>query len=108
MLYCFRIVTVGGTSEQKGRPVSEVFNHPVFEGLSAESLALLSPDMARYFRSGDHIIRESETNRSCIAILEGEVQIFAQGTFLASRRVGEVLGEQAIIDGSARDRKSTR
>lgn len=82
--------------------MSEFLKHPVFEGLSAESLALLSPDMVHYFRSGEEILRKGDTDRTCIAILEGHVQVFSGQTFLAFRNAGEVLGEQAIIDNTRR------
>jgi hypothetical protein len=82
--------------------VDELLKHPLFQDVSAESLALLSPYMEHYFRTGDQILRESDSDRSCIAILEGEVQLFAQGTFLTSRSAGELLGEQAIIDDTKR------
>ena len=80
----------------------ELFQHPIFDGMSAESLALLSSDMVRYFRSGERIIGEDESDRTCLAILDGEVEVFSQGTFLSSRKAGEVVGEQAIIDNTKR------
>src|ERR1700722_10009620 len=101
MMYCFGI-TNAPAERAKGTAMIEFLNHPLFEGLSQESLALLSLDMLRCFRTGDHIIDERETDRTCVAVLDGEVQVFAQGTFLTSRRAGETVGEQAIIDSTTR------
>jgi len=75
---------------------------PIFRGVSGESLALLTTDMMRYFRTGDTIVREDQDGRELIVLLDGEAQVFARGTFLVSRKAGEVIGEQAIIDGTVR------
>jgi len=80
----------------------DFFSQPVFRGVAPESLALLSDDMVRYYRTGEYIVREEHNGRDLIVLLDGDVQVFSGGTFLVCRKAGEVIGEQAIIDRTAR------
>jgi class 3 adenylate cyclase len=75
---------------------------PLFHNVVLSSLRLLSEDMIRFFRTGEVIIPEDRDGGELIVLLEGEANIFSRGTFLVCRKAGDVIGEQAILEGTVR------
>jgi len=74
----------------------------IFRGVAGEHLQLLIDDMVRFYRDGDVILREDEHGGDLLIVLDGEVNVFRQNIFLVCRKAGDVIGEQAVLEGSVR------
>jgi class 3 adenylate cyclase len=74
----------------------------IFRDVNREHLQLLSEDMVRFFRDGDPILREDEGGGELLVVLEGEANVFREGIFLVCRKAGDIIGEQAVLEGSVR------
>jgi class 3 adenylate cyclase len=80
---------------------------PVFEGVDAAALALLTPQMVRAYRSGRHLLKQGHLRRALFVILKGTVEIRRWQTddrrghdvLLGTRGPASVLGEQSFIEG---------
>jgi len=75
---------------------------PLFHNTAHESRRLLSEDMVRFFRNGEHILTEGKDGGDLLVLLDGEANVFSDGTFLVCRKSGDVIGEQAVLDGTVR------
>lgn len=75
---------------------------PIFRHVGQKSLRLLSEDMVRFFRNGELILTEDRDGGELVVLLDGEANVFSKGTFLVCRKAGEVIGEQAILEGTMR------
>jgi class 3 adenylate cyclase len=75
---------------------------PIFRNVAQESLRLLSEDMVRFFRNGELILTEDRDGGELVVLLDGEANIVSKGTFLVCRKAGEIIGEQAILEGTVR------
>jgi class 3 adenylate cyclase len=74
----------------------------LFRNAAPSSVRLLTEDMVRFFRTGDIIISEDTDGGELLILLEGEANIHSKGTFLVCRKAGDVVGEQAILEGTVR------
>src|SRR5258705_11966220 len=76
---------------------------PIFADLSEETWSSVAATLRTQFcRDGDQICAEGEPADALFIIWEGEVRLTAKGTYLLTRGKGEVIGEQALIEGIAR------
>lgn len=75
---------------------------PVFSNVARESLSLLSEDMVRFFRNGELILTEDSDGGDLVVLLDGEANIFSKSTFLVCRKSGDIIGEQAVLEGIPR------
>jgi len=82
--------------------MTDFANLRVFRNVGQECLELLSEDMVRYFRDGDVILHEDVDGGELVILLEGEANIFCKDTFLVCRKAGELIGEQAVLEGGVR------
>jgi len=82
--------------------MTDFANLRVFRNVSQECVQLLSDDMVRFFRDGDVILREEVDGGELVVLLDGEANIFCQGIFLVCRKTGDLIGEQAVVEGSVR------
>jgi CRP-like cAMP-binding protein len=82
--------------------MTDFANLPIFRNVSQECVQLLSDDMVRFFRDGDVIFREEVDGGELVVLLDGEANIFRQGIFLVGRKAGDLIGEQAVVEGSVR------
>lgn len=74
----------------------------VFQGMPRGLLKLVTADMAGCFRTDDEIVREGDAAGGLIVLLHGQARVLCNGTYLVTRRAGETIGEQAILDRTAR------
>src|SRR2546421_6377607 len=70
----------------------------LFQGVPQELLKLITEDMVGCFRTGDEIVREGDAAGGLIVLLHGQARVMCNGTYLVTRRTGEAIGEQAILD----------
>src|SRR5208282_1676865 len=75
---------------------------PIFDGVSAERLALLSPSMVHFYNDGQAIISEKLCADCLVVLIRGEAKVVADGTYLVTRSAGSIIGEQALIEGVPR------
>ncbi len=75
---------------------------PLFEGVSDDTLSQISEDMVGCFSTGSEIIRERDAAAGLIVLLHGQARVICDGTYLVTRRAGEIIGEQAILDRAPR------
>ncbi len=71
---------------------------PLFSGVPAHLLELITPEMERYYNHDEVIFHELEEPVGLIVLLHGQARILAEDTFLLTRSPYEVVGEQAYID----------
>lgn len=95
----FRIIM--NTKESTGLiPDLNKFN--VFEGVSDDVKALVTPDMIRYFENGEVISPEDAEETDLILLLRGQADIYCEGVYLVSRQAPAVIGEQSLIEQDVR------
>ena len=82
--------------------MTDFVNLRVFRNVRRECVQLLSEDMVRFFRDGDVIFREELDGGELVVLLDGEANIFREGIFLVCRKAGDLIGEQAVVEGSVR------
>src|SRR5713226_186280 len=85
---------------QSQRP--DLYAVPIFEGVPADTMALISEDMVGCFPTGAEIVREGDAAAGLIILLHGEARVISDGTYIAARTAGEIIGEQAILDRTQR------
>ena len=85
----------------RGEPLN-LLAIPIFDGVPDDCLSRISPDMVRCFSTGAVIVREGEAATGLIVLLHGQARVFCDDTYLVTRRAGETIGEQAILDGTIR------
>lgn len=71
---------------------------PLFSGVSRKSLKLLRQEMVRFYEHDEAILVKGAEAKSLVVLLQGEVCVFSDDTFLVSRKAPTVIGEQAFID----------
>jgi class 3 adenylate cyclase len=71
---------------------------PLFSGISEQSLALINPEMTSFYEPDEAILLRGAQVKNLVVLLEGEVCVFVDDTFLVSRKAPAVIGEQAFID----------
>jgi class 3 adenylate cyclase len=71
---------------------------PLLADLPADALALLDDEMWCRFAPGEVLIPVGETKTNIYVLLKGAVAIDLQGIRIATRRIGEIVGEQSFID----------
>ena len=74
-----------------------------FAGLPEEYLDNITTELIHYYRDGDVIFEQAQEPSSLGLIVRGEVQIVTDGIYLVSRGRGQVIGEQAFINGAKRN-----
>jgi class 3 adenylate cyclase len=74
----------------------------LFKHVPAYLLGLITEDMVGCFSTGAEIVREDDAAGGLIVLLHGQARVMAGGTYLVSRRAGEIIGEQAILDRTGR------
>lgn len=76
----------------------------LFTGVNPDVLATITPDMEANLFDGDFVVRQGETPMFLYVVLEGVVDIEAGPNeirvYIGSRGPGDVIGEQAYIEGS--------
>jgi class 3 adenylate cyclase len=73
----------------------------IFSGLTAQVIDGLEGTIRNYSH-GDAIFAQETDGGDLMAILHGQVCIFAGNTFLTARSTGELIGEQALIEEAPR------
>jgi class 3 adenylate cyclase len=74
----------------------------LFKDVPAHLIALITEDMVGCFSTGAEIVREDDAAGGLIVLLHGQARVVANGTYLVSRRAGEIIGEQSILDRTGR------
>jgi class 3 adenylate cyclase len=74
----------------------------LFQGVPQKLLKLITADMVGCFRTGQEIVREDDAAGGLIVLLHGQARVMCNGTYLVTRRTGETIGEQAILDRTGR------
>ena len=74
----------------------------LFQGVPRGLLKRITADMVGCFRTGDEIVREDDAGEGLIVLLHGQARVMCNGTYLVTRRAGETIGEQAILDRTGR------
>lgn len=82
--------------------MSDFSRLPIFAGVSAERLALLSPTMVHFYNNGQAIITEKLCADCLVVLIRGEARVVANGTYLVTRSAGSIIGEQALVEGVPR------
>lgn len=79
---------------------------PLFAGLSKKELASVSGLATRLdLPVGKELIKQGETGKEFVVILDGEVDVVIDGNVVATRGAGEYFGEIALL--SERPRTAT-
>jgi class 3 adenylate cyclase len=73
-----------------------------FEGVPRDVLKQITKEMVGCFRTGEEIVREGDAAGGLIVIVQGQARVMCNGTYLVTRRTGETIGEQAILDRTGR------
>lgn len=94
--------TAEKTSPEARSRILDLTSILVFEGVSAKTLSLITEDCVRLFYHGDEIVHEGDGGEDLIILLHGRAHVSSGGTHLVSRGTGEIIGEQAIIEGKPR------
>lgn len=74
----------------------------LFQGVPRGLLKQVTADMVGCFRTGDEIVREGDAAGGLIVLVHGQARVISSGTYLVTRRAGETIGEQAILDRCGR------
>jgi class 3 adenylate cyclase len=74
----------------------------LFRGVPRRLVNRITVDMVGCFRTGDEIVREGDAAGGLIVLLHGQARVMCNGTYLVTRRAGEAIGEQAILDRTGR------
>lgn len=72
------------------------------EGADPEVVKLITSEHRRLYQQGDVLCREGEAADHLYLILAGVVDVSAGGESLVQRGPGEIVGEQAFIEGQPR------
>jgi class 3 adenylate cyclase len=83
-------------------PTPELDEIPLLLGVSEDQRRLITDSMVRFFPDGEAILTEEDEAESLVVILMGQVRIEANQVIIAHRGAFEVIGEQALIDGTRR------
>ena len=75
---------------------------PIFNGVPADLLQFITPEMVHFYNDGDIIFAEGADADNLVVLLHGQVRILVDGIFLVTREPYEVLGEQAFINQTTR------
>ena len=76
---------------------------PLFKGITVPDLDFLAKHLCRRpFKDGDIVMREDEEADAFFVVTAGSLTVQRNGTTLCERRSYEVIGEQALIDETAR------
>jgi len=70
----------------------------LFQGVPRGLLKRITADMVGCFRTGDEIVREGDAAGGLIVLVHGQARVMSNGTYIVTRRAGETIGEQAILD----------
>ena len=93
--------TMASTDVEKSAALRAV---PLFQGISAESLArLVAVTGEQSFRPGQFIVLQGQVGSGLYVILEGTVRIVLGSTELTTLGPGEFFGELAVIDQQPRN-----
>jgi class 3 adenylate cyclase len=82
--------------------VPEIAGLPLFEGVPAELLSLVTPDMRHHYYDGNLINRYGDECCDLVVITRGHVRIYVDDTCIVPRSAPAVVGEQALIDQTTR------
>src|ERR1700733_8130017 len=97
-----RLPAVGRDQSTSSRKKADLSGIPLFEGVARDLLKQITEDMVGCFRTADGIVREGEDAGGLIVLLHGQARVMCNGTYLVTRRAGETIGEQAILDRTGR------
>lgn len=97
-----RLPAVGRDQSIPSRKKADLSGIPLFEGVARDLLKQITEDMVGCFRTGDGIVREGDDAGGLIVLLHGQARVMCNGTYLVTRRTGETIGEQAILDRTGR------
>jgi CRP/FNR family transcriptional regulator, cyclic AMP receptor protein len=76
---------------------------PLLEILSAKTTELISKlGKEINLNAGDYLFKEGDHGRKMYFILQGELEIFKKNSTVAIRKVGEFIGEMALIESKPR------
>jgi class 3 adenylate cyclase len=82
--------------------MNELTSISLFTGVSPEALGLITPEMIRFYMTGDDIVTEADAGTDLVVLMSGEARVCAGGTYLVTRRAGEVIGEQGLLENVPR------
>jgi len=82
--------------------VPDLATIPLFAGVPERLLALVTPEMVRFYPDEDIIFRQGDQADSLLVVLHGQVKISADGTYLVTRMPYALIGEQAFIHARPR------
>ncbi len=83
-------------------PRLDLVGIPLFEGVPDSILAQISDDMVGCFPTAAEIVREDDAAGGLVVLLHGQARVLRNGTYLVTRRAGEIIGEQAVLDRTPR------
>ncbi len=87
--------------------ISGLANFPLFEGLSAELVALISPEMRHTYYDSDTICAHGDPCCDLIVVTRGHVLVHVDDVCIVPRTAPCVIGELALIDGTTRSASVT-
>lgn len=71
--------------------------------LTVEDWQLLAPYLTvRFLKVGDALMREGDTERELFIIADGELEVRIQGSYVATIKAGNVVGEGTFFSASPR------
>lgn len=71
--------------------------------LTLQDWQLLAPYLSvRFLKVGDALLREGDTDRELFIVAEGELEVRIQGSYIATIKAGNVVGEGTFFSGSPR------
>jgi class 3 adenylate cyclase len=71
---------------------------PILRGLSPTSASLVTDQMLHFYKTNDVIVAQNDVALHLVILLRGEAKVISDGVYLTTRRAGEIIGEQAILD----------
>jgi len=75
---------------------------PIFSGVDTGLLGLITPDMVKRYGDGEALYLQDSAPTELFILQTGQVRLERDGKEIATLQTGEVIGEQAVLEGKPR------
>lgn len=88
--------------QECGADELDVASLPIFEGVSNDLLAAITPDLIWRFSHDEVICHQDEEADALLVLLHGQAAVWSKGIYLVPRGPYSIIGEQAFINRTRR------